>query len=250
MAEKRYYWLRLYDDFFDSKRIKKMRRLAGGDTYLICYLKMQLLAMKSDGILKYTGLEPTFAEELSLDLDETAENIAMTISYLVSCGLAETNGDSELLLPWAVKNVGSEGSSAARMRAMRDKEKQIEKLPSQSDKHPSQCAHSVTEIQETRDKKQETIEIDYSYPQSAEEVRIFLKSIRSEAVVDAELFYNTNAACGWKNADGKLITDWKRYLCGIVKGGGTYHGPQSIHGKTTEEGAAGRFDGLNLYDVE
>ena len=36
MAEaKRYYWLRFRDDFFDSKRIKKLRRMAGGDTYVI-----------------------------------------------------------------------------------------------------------------------------------------------------------------------------------------------------------------------
>ena len=62
MAEgKRYYWLRLHHDFFDSKRIKKLRRMAGGDTYTIIYLKMQLLAMKTDGTLTWTGLEDDFA---------------------------------------------------------------------------------------------------------------------------------------------------------------------------------------------
>lgn len=31
MAEnKRYYWLKLMDDFFDSKRIKKLRKMAVG----------------------------------------------------------------------------------------------------------------------------------------------------------------------------------------------------------------------------
>ena len=42
MAEKRYYWLKFRDDFFDSKRIKKLRKMAGGDTYTIIYLKMML----------------------------------------------------------------------------------------------------------------------------------------------------------------------------------------------------------------
>ena len=37
---KRYYWLKLKDDFFTSKRIKKLRAMAGGDTYLIIYLKL------------------------------------------------------------------------------------------------------------------------------------------------------------------------------------------------------------------
>ena len=70
---KRYYWLKLKDDFFTSKEIKKLRRVAGGDTYTIIYQKMLLLAMKSDGILTWTGLEDTFGEELALELDEKTE---------------------------------------------------------------------------------------------------------------------------------------------------------------------------------
>ena len=68
-SSEKYYWLKLKDDFFSSKRIKKLRKLAGGDTFLIIYLKMQLIAMKNDGIIRYTGLEKTFAEELALELD-------------------------------------------------------------------------------------------------------------------------------------------------------------------------------------
>ena len=36
---KKYYWLKLKDDFFNSREIKKLRRIAGGDTYTIIYLK-------------------------------------------------------------------------------------------------------------------------------------------------------------------------------------------------------------------
>ena len=66
---KRYYWLKFRDDFFDSKRIKKLRRMAGGDTYVIIYLKMQLKALRTGGVLEFTGIEKEFAEELSLDID-------------------------------------------------------------------------------------------------------------------------------------------------------------------------------------
>ena len=129
MAEKRYYWLKLYDDFFDSKRIKKLRRIAGGDTYTIIYLKMQLLAMKRDGILEYTGLEPTFAEELALDLDEEPDNVAVTINYLLNCGLLETSDNKEFFVPYSVVNTGSEGTSAKRMRELRERKKAIESPP-------------------------------------------------------------------------------------------------------------------------
>ena len=63
--ENRFYWLRLKDDFFSSKRIKKLRTMKRGDTFLIIYLKIQLLAVRTQGVLEYTGLEASFAEELA-----------------------------------------------------------------------------------------------------------------------------------------------------------------------------------------
>lgn len=127
MAEgKRYYWLKLHDDFFDSKRIKKMRKMAGGDTYTIIYLKMQLLAMKKDGILKWTGLEDSMADELSLDLDESPDDVKVTLAYLLSCGLAETSDDVSFFFPYAVRNTGSEGSSAKRVREYRERQESLQ----------------------------------------------------------------------------------------------------------------------------
>ena len=153
MSGKRYFWLKLHDDFFNSKRIKKMRRMAGGDTYTIIYLKLQLMAMKKDGLLTYSGLEPTFAEELALDLDEQVDDVRMTLAYLVSCGLAESGGEASLFFPYAVENVGSEGASAARMRNLRAKAKTAE-LPD-----ASHCDKSVTE---RRDREEKEIEIEKS----------------------------------------------------------------------------------------
>lgn len=127
-GQKRYYWLKLQDGFFTSKRIKKLRRLAGGDTYTIIYLKMQLLAMKTDGVLRWTGLENDFASELALDLDEDAENVAVTMHYLLSCGLAESSDNINFFFPYAVENTGCETSAAKRMRDMRDRNSALQKL--------------------------------------------------------------------------------------------------------------------------
>lgn len=122
MAEKKYYWLKLQSDFFGSKRIKKLRRLAGGDTYTIIYLKMQLLSLKTDGILKYTGIENSFAEELALDLDEDVENVAVVLQYLESVNLIETSDGVEYLLPYAVDNMGKKSDSADRVARFRERQ--------------------------------------------------------------------------------------------------------------------------------
>lgn len=162
--ENRYFWLRLYDDFFTSKRIKKLRKLAGGDTYLIIYLKMQLIAMKHDGILQWSGLDDNFADELALELDEEPANVEVTINYLLSCGLAETSDDITFFFPYAVKNVGSEGSSAKRMRESRARAKLEE---------PSQCANDVRTLCEHRYGEKEIeseIDIDISSSLRSEDI--------------------------------------------------------------------------------
>lgn len=122
---KRFYWLKLHDDFFDSKRIKKMRRCAGGDTMLVIYLKMQMIAMKHDGVIEYTGIEDNIAEELALDIDETTESVAATIAFLLKAGLCEMDGDN-LFLPFAVSCVGSESSSAERVRQCRERQRALQ----------------------------------------------------------------------------------------------------------------------------
>lgn len=126
MAEndKRYYWLKLKEDYLNSPKIKKLRKIAGGDTYTIIYLKMQLLSIKNGGLIEYEQIEPTFEEELALKLDEDTENVAVTLSYLQSQNLVDLNDKNEYLLLEATNNIGSESESAERVRRFRAKEEQ------------------------------------------------------------------------------------------------------------------------------
>lgn len=118
---KRYYWLKLPEDFFRQKPIKKLRKIAGGDTYTIIYLKMLLIAMKEDGKLYFEGVEDDFYDELSLELDEDSENVKVTVLFLIRQGLMELIDETEYRLTECGNMVGSEGASAERMRRMREK---------------------------------------------------------------------------------------------------------------------------------
>ena len=121
MAEKKYYWMRLKPTFFTSKEIKKLRKIAGGDTYIIIYLKMQLLSLETGGKLYYDGIEDDFADEIALELDEDADNVRMTLAYLEKCGLIEQRTDDEYYLPEVSENTGSETAAAMRMRNSRNR---------------------------------------------------------------------------------------------------------------------------------
>lgn len=118
-GNKRYYWLKLSEDFFRQKEIKKLRKIAGGDTYTVIYLKMLLRSMEDGGKLYYEGYESDFASELALDIDEDVENVKMTVAFLIANGILHENTVSEYEITTAKEMVGSEGGSARRMRKMR-----------------------------------------------------------------------------------------------------------------------------------
>lgn len=131
---KRYFWLKLHKDFFQRKEIKRLRKIAGGDTYTIIYLKMLLRSIMSEGKLYFDGLEDDFAAEVALDLDESEENVQITITYLLNSGLLEMRSDDEYYLPDTKNSTGCETAVAARVRRHREKQKAL------------QCNTDVTQV--------------------------------------------------------------------------------------------------------
>lgn len=150
---KKYFWLKLYNDFFSSKRIKRLRNLAGGDTFTIIYLKMQLKALTSDGYLYFDGVMDDFAEELALDIDENPDDVKLTIEYLLRVGLIEASPDGkEWYLTYLKNCIGMETASAQRVRAFRERQKEQKAL---------QCNTHVTEVKrECSAEKEIDIDID------------------------------------------------------------------------------------------
>lgn len=121
MSEKRYYWLKLYDTFFDNKTSKFLRKLPDGDKILIVYLKLQLKLLKSEGIFVYESLCDSIAEEIALTLDEDVNIVKLLLSALERTKTIEFLNDNTFMLSEMQDLIGSEGSSAARVRKHRQK---------------------------------------------------------------------------------------------------------------------------------
>ena len=116
--EKRYYWLKLKDDFFKSRKMKKLRKVAGGDTYTIIYLKLQLLSINNDGVIEFEGTDEDIFHQLSLDIDEEVDDIKMTVAFCTANDLIELQ-EQDLYLRDVPQLIGSETQAARRMRRKR-----------------------------------------------------------------------------------------------------------------------------------
>ena len=218
--EKRFYWLKFKEDFFGSKRIKKLRKLAGGDTYVIIYLKMQLKALRSEGVLTYTGLEENFADELALDIDENPEDVRMVLAYLMNYDLCECSDNIHYFLPYVVENTGSETDNAQRVRAFRERQKAL------------QCNANVMELEqncnveiETEKEKEKETYTEHSQKKNTsqkvfkaptlEDVKAYAKE--ANLTVDCDAFYTyfttpNDAGQTWIDSNGNKVKNWKQKL--------------------------------------
>ena len=176
---KRYYWLKLKEDFFEQRVIKKLRKIAGGDTYTIIYLKLQLLAMKNDGKLVFENVEEDFASEMALELDEDIENVRVTLMYLEKNNLIETISDEEYFLPEVLSVTGSETASAIRVREHREKKKTL------------QCNNNVIT------KKQDVIEVKQECSVEKEKEKEITTNINNNNIIsdqEEKVVVNSNGA--------------------------------------------------------
>lgn len=210
---KRYFWLKLHKDFFQRKEIKRLRKIAGGDTYTIIYLKMLLRSIMSDGKLYFDGLEDDFASELALDLDEKEENVQITVQYLLKSGLLEMCSDEEYYLPDTKNSTGCETAAASRMRRCRAKKDKLER----NNVTPMlQNGYGEIEIEKEIEKELE-IELDSSAKSTTTKRKRFEKPTISDIEqyciernnnVNAEQFFDYYESNGWKVGKNSM-KDWK-----------------------------------------
>lgn len=120
VKNKRYYWIQLTQDFFKSKEMKLLRKIAGGDTHTIIYLKMMLISLEDGGCIYYDALADNLAEEIALMIDENVEDIKITLLFLENKGLMTKKNNRDYFLEQVPEMVGSETASARRVRKFRE----------------------------------------------------------------------------------------------------------------------------------
>lgn len=130
---KRFFWIKLRPDFFNDPYIKLLRRMAGGDTYTIIYLKMLVKSAPTDGVIYFQGAGADISEELALTLDESIEDVRALLAYLEAKNLiTHPEITQDLFLVASADLTGSEVDSAQRVRKFRERQ-QLKALQSNTD---------------------------------------------------------------------------------------------------------------------
>lgn len=116
---KRYYWLKLPNTYFNKLEQKKMKRQENGKDMQIIYLRMMLMSIDKGGYINFQGVYDTLEEELAEEFDEDVELVKRTIEYLKDNSIISINEEFNCFIPEALEHTGSETASTQRSRKCR-----------------------------------------------------------------------------------------------------------------------------------
>lgn len=123
--EKRYYWIKLNENFFNDDSIIWLEKQQNGYLYVNLYLKLLLKTMNTKGQLAFhigDKLIPMSAEDISTITRIDVDTVIVAMSLLKQMGLVKEYENIDGI-PNIQDMIGSETSAAKRKRRQREKEK-------------------------------------------------------------------------------------------------------------------------------
>jgi phage replisome organizer N-terminal domain protein len=204
---KKYYYLRLKDNFFDSDELKILESMKDGYLYSNILLKLYLRSLKNDGKLVVNDRIPYNAEMLASVTGHQVGTIKQALSMFKELGLIEIleNGAIYML---DIQNFIGKGSTEADRQRLYDRRISDEKKLTQS-----------RNLEEILKKSTPEIEIDSSASSASTTTKRkrFEKPTLSEIEqyciernnnINAEQFYDYYESNGWKVGKNSM-KDWK-----------------------------------------
>lgn len=213
---KKYYYLRLKDNFFDSDELKILESMKDGYLYSNILLKLYLRSLKNDGKLVVNDRIPYNAEMLASVTGHQIGTVKQALSIFKDLGLIDVleNGAIYML---DIQNFIGRGSSEAdrkreyRQRIESDRTNVLTNVRQISDKTPPEI-----EIEIELEKDIE-IEKDSSAKSTTTKRKRFEKPTLSQIeqyciernnTVNAEQFFDHYESNGWKVGKNSM-KDWK-----------------------------------------
>jgi len=201
--EKRYYWLKLKQDFFDNDAIKIIESMENGKDYVILLLKMKLRALKSDGYLRVTSMLPYDVTMLANVTGTNIDVVRVAIPIFEKCGLIEKMDDGAIYMTCMEELIGSESAVAQRVRQHREKVKELE------DKSGDVTLKQIVTKMKHRDRDRvRDRDRNYIYSADAQNVLQYLntKAGRNYQKVNA---HTTARLKEYTKEDLMAVIDWK-----------------------------------------
>jgi predicted phage replisome organizer len=201
MADKKYYWLKLKRDFFKRHDIRIIEEMPNGKEYLLFYLKLLVESIDHEGELRFSDTVPYNEQMLAVITNTNIDVVRSAMKLFIELKMIEVQDDATIYMAEVNKLIGSEWTSAERMRNLRKKKQALlcDTNVRESD--------TEKEIEKEIDKEKEDIKPQKRFAKpTLEDVQAYCRE-RNKGV-DAQKWYDYYSANGWKVGKNPM-KDWK-----------------------------------------
>ena len=117
---KRYYWLKLQENFFERDEIKIIESTPNGKDYVLFYMKLLLKAIHTNGKLIFKDTIPYTVEMLGTITNNNVDVVRVAVDTFIKLGLMGKLDDGALFMHEISKMLGSETEFAQKKREYRE----------------------------------------------------------------------------------------------------------------------------------
>lgn len=198
MAEtKRYYWLKLKQDFFDDEAIEWLESQKNGKEYALFYLKLCLRSIRDNGkLIRHVGemVIPYDVQALANSTRTDLDTVVVAMKLLQQIGYVEVMDDGTFYMTQLEKMVGSETRWAEYKR-----KKKLENVQSLSNESPTQSLENV--LQENKSNKS-------------------IRDKENKRIEDREINLDSkNTSSSFSSSLGEIKTKWESTFHPLMKAG-------------------------------
>lgn len=130
---KRYFWLKLNENFFEREEIKIIEDMKNGKDYIIFYMKLLLKSVAMEGKLIFRDIIPYTPEMLASITNTDVDTVRVATDLFLNLGLMEKWDDGTLFMSETQNMIGSETGWAKKKRLQRQNKDNVLECPTEID---------------------------------------------------------------------------------------------------------------------
>lgn len=206
MVNKKYYYMRIKENFFDSNEIIILESMPDGYLYVNILLKLYLKSLKGNGKLMFNERIPYNVQMIATITRHQVGTVEKALKIFQEMGMIEIMESGAIYMMDIQQFIGKTSTEADRIRNYRRTVESEKMLGVQmyNKSTPEIEIEKEIELKKKIDKELE-LEKEFKKP-TLQQIEQFIND--NYLNVNAETFFNYYESNGWKVGDNKM-KDWK-----------------------------------------
>ena len=206
-------WIKIVTDIFDNKKIRIIESMPEGDSIIVIWLKLLMLAgnVNDGGAVYFTKDIPYTEQMLATLFDRPLTTVQLALSTFEKFGMIEIVNEIIQVSNWEkYQNIEGLERVKEQTRLRVSKYRERKRLECNATSNVTVTQSNGTDIEKEVDKEKKHIGRTKFTPPTLEEIEAYCKERNNK--VNPKAFFDYFTTGGWKDSKGNPVKNWKQKI--------------------------------------